>query len=548
MNYSNLNTAAEILNVFRTCKNAGEKIELFECLATRSNPPLSALVEILERIQLEDVLALTIQAFQKVEDADVKEKLQQSEHLLQLLSEKAKSGASDLIRWAAAGAIETIGFDFIMVSQYLNEEPNKIAENIVKSNYNRFTDRNLLGSNNYDEFVRFWTYGPTYQLRKLTSHIRLDVNSYGVDISSQAHFYHFYEETKGLYIDNINEIVKNQEIYGIKQTNIYLKKAEEQDYPNDSVKQIYENELFEAVCQNLSSELLKDSQNYEYIDILIKNQIHSLQSNYIETRKKAAETILRLDKRLLEELYGEPDKLHLLSLGIIAANRDKDRKTYSYNELDFLTRQIQESQIIEQLVSRIAVIQYFRDWRWYLEEQKRKVEEQKRQLEEEKRKRNQIKLYIDNALPELEKIDSEFANKLVQIDFDQDPKILITTITEEFNIVISSLMSDIATLESEKYNRIFNSEKSNTSAKYLSISEIDGCGCVVAIIGLAIVIAYWQYIIMVLMVLVIIYCFALLLNENERERKIKKLKSDIVEKRNCVNILENHKQNLISIK
>lgn len=501
MNYSNLNTTAEILEAFRNCKDAGEKIELFECLASRSDPPISAFVEILERIQLEDVLALTIQAFEKVEDADVKEKLKQSEDLLQLLSEKTKFGTSDLIRWAAAKAIDIIGFDFIMVSQYLNEEPNKIAENIVKSNYKRFTDKNFLQSNDYDKFVDFWTYGPTYQFRKFTSHIRLDVNSYGVDISSQARFYHFDEETKkqileeeakrvyGLYIDNINKIVENQEIYGIKRTNIYLKKAEEQDYPNDSVKQIYKNELFEAVCQDLSSKLLENASSFKDkdLEILINNQIHCLQSNYVVTREKAYLTIFGLENEILDRLSKGHPALLL--------------------------------------------------------------------VENEQRKRNQIKLYIENTFLELENIDSEFANKLVQIDFDQPSESLLGILTEEFNILISSLMSEIATLESEiatleseEYNRIFNGEKSNTSAKYLSISKIDGCGCVVAIIGLAIVIAYWQYIIMVLIVLVIIYCFTLLLNDNERERKIKKLKSDIVEKRNYVNILENHKQNLIKIK
>lgn len=125
MDCNNLHTAAEVLEAFRACSDTGEEIELFECLATRPEPPLEAFVEILKNIPLEPVLALTIQAFGKITNADIKARLKQSDDLLEMLSRQAQSGSTDLIRWAAATAIEEVGFDFIAVSRYLSQEPKK---------------------------------------------------------------------------------------------------------------------------------------------------------------------------------------------------------------------------------------------------------------------------------------------------------------------------------------------------------------------------------------------------------------------------------------
>ena len=168
MNCTNLNTAAEILEAFRACNNPGEEIELFECLATRPDPPVGAFVEIVRNIKLEAVLALTIQAFGKITDADIKARLKESQDLLTMLSQQAQSGSSDLIRWSAATTIDNLGFEFIYVSQYLSEEPKKISEKIVQSKVKRFGDLKLRDSYDYDEFLRFWIYADREKLREIT--------------------------------------------------------------------------------------------------------------------------------------------------------------------------------------------------------------------------------------------------------------------------------------------------------------------------------------------------------------------------------------------
>ena len=134
MNCTNLHTAAEILEAFQCRKNVDEEIELFNCLAQRSQPPIAAFIEILQNIKRETVLALTIQAFGKITDTNLKENLRQSDDLLRMLSEQAKSGETSLIRWSSAITIKKLGFDFINVSRYLSEEPNNIAQRVFEQN------------------------------------------------------------------------------------------------------------------------------------------------------------------------------------------------------------------------------------------------------------------------------------------------------------------------------------------------------------------------------------------------------------------------------
>jgi hypothetical protein len=164
MDYNSLDTAAEILDAFKQCQNAGEEIQLFESLAERENPPVDALVEILRKIKLETVLALAIQAFGKITNDDVKARLKGSDNLLVMLCEYAQSGATDLIKWSAATTIENIGFAFIDVTQYLTEEPNKIIQQIVVSEVKMLTELKRKDLRDYDfrdfnKFTAFFTYG-----------------------------------------------------------------------------------------------------------------------------------------------------------------------------------------------------------------------------------------------------------------------------------------------------------------------------------------------------------------------------------------------------
>ena len=158
MNCTNLNTAAEILEAFRACKNPGEEIELFECLATRPDPPVGAFLDILRSIKLEAVLALTIQAFGKITVANIKADLKESKDLLTMLSQQAQSGSSDLIKWSAATAIEEIGFNFLMVAQYLTQDPKNIIDDILESN--------SISSSSDPNQIRFWSYGPLEKPKK----------------------------------------------------------------------------------------------------------------------------------------------------------------------------------------------------------------------------------------------------------------------------------------------------------------------------------------------------------------------------------------------
>ena len=132
MDYSSLKTASEIITAFHKCQNAGEQIDLFEALATSYDPPVEAFVKILTDIKLERLIVLTIHAFSKIQDADIRERLQQSEDLLAILSEKAQSGETDSIRLSAAKTVINLEFDFIAISRYFREDPKKIADRITR--------------------------------------------------------------------------------------------------------------------------------------------------------------------------------------------------------------------------------------------------------------------------------------------------------------------------------------------------------------------------------------------------------------------------------
>ncbi len=127
MNYDNLHTTAEIMNAFEGCWDAGEEIDLFEALAWRDEPPIDAFIEIVRKIKLEPVLALATQALGWVKNVEVLERLKKSDELLEILSNLAKSGATDLIKWSAAKSIIAIGFDFVSVAQHLVETPQLIV-------------------------------------------------------------------------------------------------------------------------------------------------------------------------------------------------------------------------------------------------------------------------------------------------------------------------------------------------------------------------------------------------------------------------------------
>lgn len=154
----NLSTAADIINKFRGCNNPNEAVELFECLATRIEPPIGALADLLKNIKLESVLALTIQTFSKIKNSELKARLKESDDLIAMLSYQTQSGSSDLIRWSAARTIEIIGFDFLLIAQYFTDEPHKTAERIIRSKISKLKEIGILDSDSNEELVNFWNY------------------------------------------------------------------------------------------------------------------------------------------------------------------------------------------------------------------------------------------------------------------------------------------------------------------------------------------------------------------------------------------------------
>jgi hypothetical protein len=343
MNYAELNTASDILEAFDNCNNAGEEIELFEYLATRPNPPVGAFVSILNEVQLEPVLVLTIKAFGMITDRDLKELWQQNDVVLKLLSEKAKSGASDLIRWTAAVAIDAIGFGIVKISQHLPEKPVKIAERIVESKRKILIDsddkskgeQKIADRNDYRSFIDFWVYGATYDLRAITAKYRGKNSSIVVA-----------------------EVVKAQGIHGIKETNKLLQKAEDRDYPDELTKQIYENDLFERFTQHLSAELLKDKNSPNFNHFVI-NQGHYLQSNDTQARLKAASLLLGIDENILNTFDSSGSVLLMTAKAISSCDFDLNVE-FAYKELirEDLEIIINNLRSVSELVSRNLVREY----------------------------------------------------------------------------------------------------------------------------------------------------------------------------------------------
>jgi hypothetical protein len=335
MNYDNLHTTAEILEAFQGCRDAGEEIDLFEALAWRDEPPVEAFIEIVRKIKLEPVLALVTQALGWVKNEDVLQRLKKSEELLEILSNLTKSGSTDLIRWSAAKSIIAIGFDFIAVSQHLTEMPSVTVEKIVDSKKKvlvdfetrRKSDEKIIDRSDYKDFINFWVYGSTYDLRVLTSQ--------------------YCGETSSIVV---SEVVKYQKIHGIKETNKLLQRVENHQYSDEFTKQACENELFERLTYLLSAELLSETRSSDYaFTHLILNQGHSLQSNDPKFRLTAASIILKSDKNRLDTIKSFGSELLLISKAISACSFDLGT-SFSYENMVYE----EMAEIIDNL--RIAII------------------------------------------------------------------------------------------------------------------------------------------------------------------------------------------------
>jgi hypothetical protein len=342
MNCENITTASDILEAFRVCKNPGEEIELFECLATRADPPVAAFLEILEKVKLEAALVLTIEAFALINNAEIKAELKQNNELLGMLSDRAKTGASNLIRWAATVTIDKIGFSFLGISQHFVEEPFQVADKILESKRKLLIDlddrskgEQTMDKGEYKDSVYFWTYGPTYVLRSISPKYQ------GRNYSAM-----------------VMGVVQKQYLYAVRETNKLLEKAETRDYPDRLTKATYENEPFQRFTQRLATKFLK-SDNPDLFKLAIVTQGHALQSNEAATRLRAASALLAIEEKSLTGLDFIP-KLLVVSRAIVGCDFDLNMD-FSYPEMmrEDLAKIVDNLKVARQIVSRDRVSEYF---------------------------------------------------------------------------------------------------------------------------------------------------------------------------------------------
>ncbi len=332
------------MEAFRTCKNPGAEIELFEAVATRAEPPTAALLEIVEKVKLEAALVLSIKALGAIVNPEAKGELKQNNDLLAILSDRAKPERSNLIRWAATATIDKIGFGFLAISEYFSEEPSKIAARILGAkrkilidlDNSSNTEAKTIDNNERQESIDFWTYGPTHELRS---------------IPPKFHGHN--------YKTIVSTVVKKQDIYAIKETNKLLKKLEESRGSLDRLsKEAYENEVFEQFCQRSSNRFLK-SDDPDLFMLAIVTQGHCLQSNQNLTRLRAASTILSIDPKKWEKL---DFVLKLLVVCKAISICDFDLESgFSYPEMmrEDLVKSLDNLKTARQLVSRDGVGEHF---------------------------------------------------------------------------------------------------------------------------------------------------------------------------------------------
>jgi archaellum component FlaC len=418
MNYSSLRTAADIMDAFQKCQNAGERIDLFEALATSDEPPVEAFVEILRNVKLEAVIALTIQAFGKITDADIGERLKQSDDLLAILSEQAQSGRTDLIRWSAATTIVNIGFDFIAVSQHLTVEPKSIADRIMQAKLRRLEDKNLLSSNDFDEYLNFWVYGNLDALKIQTASMSYEQDSK-------------YEEL-------INKIFRVLVLRAIKDVNKALERAESM---GSSALEVDENELFElAACQEAINQIKNKSINS---DDLIASFVHCLQSRNREIRNIATHNLSEIDKSLLGSFnqYYQPSLLTAISLIQEEVNANNSSKSYydgkSYNNLKFIANNLIT------LLTTLGRTRVKDDCNNFLNNLRNEITKRKNMCENKYKQIQNMKSTLDRKINEIEAINTSVYTKVIsKNNFQTVPYINIEE-NEEYNSILDDYLNSL---------------------------------------------------------------------------------------------------------
>ncbi|MGL4497742.1 MAG: HEAT repeat domain-containing protein [Planktothrix sp.] len=178
----NIESGRDLVGSFNNAKNPGEKVELF--FAVAENKPevaFSAFAEILKTQGKSSMRALALQGLSRIRDPQVKQALaacdtEEDLEVLRYVANEVKGEvkvSSDLTRWAAAWAIEHIGFPSYAIEHLqggaLTDPPRRIRNEIINRKLQEI-DRiqQLCGRNEitpeYEKNLEFWVYGPTEEL------------------------------------------------------------------------------------------------------------------------------------------------------------------------------------------------------------------------------------------------------------------------------------------------------------------------------------------------------------------------------------------------
>ncbi len=140
----NVESGRDLAESFRSARNPGEKVELFFVVAeNKPEVAVSAFAEILETKASPSMRALALQGLGRITAPHIKQALAscETEEDLQVLRDVSKEVkgkgevTSDLTRWAAAWAIEHIGFPWDAIEHLqggaLIDPPRRIRNEII---------------------------------------------------------------------------------------------------------------------------------------------------------------------------------------------------------------------------------------------------------------------------------------------------------------------------------------------------------------------------------------------------------------------------------
>ncbi|VXD10603.1 hypothetical protein PL8927_110063 [Planktothrix serta PCC 8927] len=322
MDYNSISNEREILIAFQSCQIPGEKLELFRCLATRNDPPFLTFLDLMRKNKNNDILALSILSLGQLDDGS-KSTCRESPDFLKTLSHLAQSGSSsDLVRWAAATTIESIGYELADYSEYLSESPKNIADKILEAKLNILIDNTPL-SGNENEFWNFWIYGPADKLidvPEITSETIKELKSTGkidkfpLSILTHKEIDHLYKKLLKRATDFKREKEKILEKYALLDKKLTEIKTNQNKYPNgQQAIQYFTLEI--PTEEDFSLEIVLEGDEYKHKILFYNECLKKYSSNL---HKLIIDYYRKLQKSKINQPWRETlSELWNLSLGMI---------------------------------------------------------------------------------------------------------------------------------------------------------------------------------------------------------------------------------------